>query len=81
MNTSDPTLVGNNFIIQYYTILSRNSDTLHLFYSDRSTRTFGNEDDEATPIKGIEVFHLLLICYCFISIVEMLGSHQIKIHL
>lgn len=57
MDTPDPTRVGNNFIIRYYTVLSRNSDTLHLFYSDRSARTFGNEDEEAISIKGAEVIY------------------------
>jgi len=54
MGSPDPTLVGNNFIIRYYTILSHNSESLHHFYSDRSTRTFGNEDEDATPLKGTE---------------------------
>jgi hypothetical protein len=59
MEAPDPTLVGNNFIIRYYTVLSRNPDALHHFYSDRSSRTFGNEDEESAPIKGIEVSLLL----------------------
>lgn len=50
-----PDVVGNNFIIRYYTVLSRNPDVLHHFYSDRSSRTFGNEGEESAPITSLEV--------------------------
>jgi RNA recognition motif-containing protein len=49
-----PDVVGNNFIIRYYTVLSRNPDVLHHFYSDRSSRTFGNEGEESAPITSLE---------------------------
>ncbi len=56
MDTPDPTLVGNNFIVRYYTVLNRNPDTLHHFYSNSSSRTFGHEEEETVHVKGVEVF-------------------------